>query len=63
MTNIRSVMWGMGAKSYPRKWWHSTFWRLFHKHALHRVVQFHDLLAWVDEGACRQSIVPAAALH
>ena len=50
--NLRSVMWGMGAKSYPRKWWHPTLWRLFHKHAWHTVVCFQDLLHWVDEGIC-----------
>ena len=59
VANIRSVMWGMGAKSYPRKWWHPTLWRLFRKHSLHRVVGFHDLLCWVEEGSCRRSVVPA----
>ena len=53
VTNLRSVMWGMGAKSYPRKWWHPTLWRLFHKHAWHRVICFQDLMKWVDEGTCR----------
>ena len=24
VANVRSAMWGMGAKAYPRKWWHPT---------------------------------------
>ena len=62
VTNLRSVIWGMGAKSYPRKWWHPTLWRLFHKHAWHRVVGFQDLLKWVEEGTCRRATDPAIIL-
>ena len=40
VTNLRSVMWGMRAKSYLKKWSHPTLWRLFHKHACHKVVGF-----------------------
>ena len=62
VTNLRSDMWGMGVKSYPRKWWHPTLWRLFHKHAWHKVVRFQDLLQWLEEGICRRAIDPATIL-
>ena len=45
LMNDRSVMWGLGAKAYPPRWWHPTWWWLFHKYGFHRIVNFQELLS------------------
>ena len=47
--NLRSVLWGIGAKSYPTLWWHQALFRFYKEHVLQRVVSWAQLISWVDE--------------
>ena len=49
--NVRSVLWGIGCKGYPRKWWLGTLQRFWSKYALHDVICMAQLIAWVRQGA------------
>ena len=51
--NVRSVLWGIGCKGYPRKWWLGTLHRFWNKYALHDVICMAQLIAWVRQGASR----------
>ena len=49
-SNLRSVLWGVGAKGYPKNWWRGQLTKFFHATQLDRVVPMRGLLLWVKEG-------------
>ena len=38
IANLKSVMWGLGVKRYPRRWWLPTLRNFYHTASLGRVV-------------------------
>ena len=49
-SNLRSVLWGVGVKGYPKKWWQGQLTKLFHAPQPDRIVPMRGLLHWVKEG-------------
>ena len=49
--NLRSIMWGVGCKGYPRRWWMRVLRRFWHAYALHRIVPLRQMLMWCRQGA------------
>ena len=49
-SNLRSVLWGVGVKGYPRKWWRGQLTKFFRSTQLDRVVSMRELLNWVKDG-------------
>ena len=50
LSNLKSVMWGVGAKSYPVKWWWGALRTFHNKAGLERLVAFRQLREWVVQG-------------
>ena len=48
--NLRSLMWGVGAKQYPSSWWLGTLRRFHTRFDVGRVVFVRQLLLWENEG-------------
>ena len=44
VSNLRSLLWGCGAKRYPDQWWRPILLRIFHRFRLHRVVGFKTMM-------------------
>jgi len=50
LTNLRSLLWGVGQKGYPKSWWQGCLTRFFAKVKLQRVSTMGQLRDWVREG-------------
>ena len=50
VSNMRSLLWGLGVKRYPDQWWRPALHRFFHRFRLHRVVGFKTMMCWYQEG-------------
>ena len=55
VANFRSVLWGVGVKQYPGRWWLPTLRKSYHtaslwRGTLGRVFPLPQLIAWVKEG-------------
>ena len=50
ISNMRSLLWGLGVKKYPDQWWRPALHRFFHRFRLHRVVGFKTMMCWYQEG-------------
>ena len=48
--NLRSLMWGIGARRYPSFWWIGTLRRFHGRFNVQRVVSIKQLLIWKVEG-------------
>ena len=48
--NLRSVMWGVGVKGYPSRWWLPTLRKFYRSTTLDRILPLDLLLMWVREG-------------
>ena len=48
--NLTSVLWGVGAKGYPKNWWRGQLTKFFRATQLDRIVPLMGLLLWVTEG-------------
>ena len=48
--NLRSVMWGVGIKGYPSRWWLPTLRKFYRSTTLDRILPLDLLLLWVREG-------------
>ena len=57
--NLRSVLWGVGVKGYPARWWRGALRSFYYKAGLERVVAFKQLREWAVDGKewrrCRPS--------
>ena len=57
--NLRSVLWGVGVKGYPARWWRGALRSFYYKAGLERVVTFKQLREWAVDGKewrrCRPS--------
>ena len=51
--NLKSLMWGIGYKRYPTKWFIPMLKRFHQQYKLSRVVSLPILLGWVKEGKRR----------
>ena len=49
--NLRSVMWGVGCKGYPQRWWMRALRRFWREYVLECLVPFRHMMLWVREGA------------
>ena len=49
--NVRSVMWGIGYKMYPGRWWQGVLRRFWHKNSLESLLPLKGVLLWVRAGA------------
>mmetsp|Transcript_53028 Transcript_53028/g.94640 ORF Transcript_53028/g.94640 Transcript_53028/m.94640 type:complete len:338 (-) Transcript_53028:80-1093(-) len=47
--NLRSLMWGVGCKHYPWRWWYGSLKR-FHRKFLSSIFPLKTLLTWHSEG-------------
>ena len=50
VSNLRSLLWGCGAKRYRDQWWRPILLRIFHRLILHRGVGFKTMMCWYQEG-------------
>ena len=50
ISNMRSLLWGLGVKRYPDQWWRLALHRFFYRFRLHRVVGFKTMMCWYQEG-------------
>ena len=50
VANLRSLLWGCGARRYPEQWWRPILYRFFHRFRLHRIVGFTRMIGWFQEG-------------
>ena len=44
--NMRSLMWGVGCKNYPRQRWVCVLGRFWGAHALHGVISLQQMFLW-----------------
>ena len=47
----RSLVWGMGWHSYPRRWWRPKLFALWTRYRLGRCFFMHTVDRWANEGA------------
>ena len=48
--NLPSVMWGVGIKGYPTRWWLPALRSFYRLTTLERILPLDLLLLWVEEG-------------
>ena len=48
--NLRSVMWGVGIKGYPTRWWLPTLRKFHRSTTFDGILPLDLLLLWVQEG-------------
>ena len=50
MVNRRSLIWGVGLKGYPSKWWRGRLLSFFKEQDLKRILTLKQMFLWVAEG-------------
>ena len=52
--NMRSLMWGVGSKKYPKHWWRPALLRFVAKYGLKDLLPYSRLQDWVRQGAASE---------
>ena len=55
--NLRSILWGIGVKNYPRAWWLPPLKRFYNSNSLKRVLPLSQCLDWMREGRAHRSSI------
>ena len=53
LANLCSLMWGVGYKAYPRRWWLPIIKRSYRQQGRNRLVALMGLKTWVNDGGKR----------